>query len=665
MKTSPEISIKMSADRFVRNVLALALLFFSAATHSEKPGTDRPGGWRLATESSPYLQLHADNPVAWYPWGEAAFERARRENKPLFISIGYFTCHWCHVMARESFSDPEIARLLNDNFISIKIDREQRPDLDAAYMRYVSLTRGNAGWPLSVWALPNGDPFVGGTYLPPDEVRGRTGMKQLLPRLVTLWKEDEDKVRQTAASAVAMMKRLGVSAEPLQVLSSAPLVEARSQYAEDYDDIQGGFGPAPKFPHPARLMFLLQDEDQTSHDMALFTLDRMAAGGINDQLAGGFHRYSTDFDWRIPHFEKMLYDQALVARAYLLAWRRTGRARYADTARSILDFTLAAMRSPAGAFYAALGADSPVPGNAEAHMAEGAYYTWSWRQLDAALPDDTLRDWAKARYGLSERGNAINDLLNEMGGRNVLYRAQGVRELAEDFGVDLMTANNRNMEVHRLLSQARSQRPAVPVDDKVVAVWNGYMITTLAMAGQWLDEPRYTDAAVAAAGFLMRTLYDEDSAVLYRDWREGERGVPGFSEDYAAVAEGMLALYRVTGQKHWLSQARGLMDTQIALFYDVEDGGFFSTPGDTELWVRAKQASDGAVLSVNGISLHVLLQLGRLTGQQRYSEYAWQTAAWAAAQLDNAAATMPYSLMVWDELVALNPGRDESSSGQS
>ena len=645
---------------FLRGTLALALLLFSAATFPGKHDSDKPGGWRLAAESSPYLQLHADNPVTWYPWGEEAFARARRENKPLFISIGYFTCHWCHVMARESFSDPEIARLLNDNFISIKIDREQRPDLDAAYLRYVTLTRGHGGWPMSVWALPNGDPFVGGTYLPPDEVRGRTGMKQLLPRLVALWEEEEDKVRQTAASAVAMMTKLGASAAPLQALSSAPLVEARRQYAADFDDIQGGFGPAPKFPHPARLMFLLQDGEQASHDMALFTLDRMAAGGINDQLAGGFHRYSTDFDWRIPHFEKMLYDQALIARAYLFAWQRTGRDQYADTARSILDFSLAEMRGPGGGFYAALGADSPVPGDTEAHMEEGAYYTWSWKQLDTALPDATLRDWAKARYGLTQRGNAINDLQNEMGGRNVLYRAQGVRELAEEFDVDLITANRRNMEVHRLLSQARAQRPAVPVDDKVIAVWNGYMITTLAMAGQLLDEPRYIEAAKAAARFLMQTLYDEDSAVLYRDWRDAERGVPGFSEDSAGVAEGLLALYRVTGQKYWLSSAKALVDTQIRLFYDAEDGGFFSTPEDTELWVRTKQASDGAVLSVNGVSLHVLLQLGKFTRQQRYLDHAWQTAAWAGAQLDSAASVMPYSLMVWDKLVALNPGVTES-----
>jgi uncharacterized protein YyaL (SSP411 family) len=594
--------------------------------------------------------------VEWYPWGEAAFEKARKENKPLFISVGYFTCHWCHVMARESFSNPEIARLLNEGFVSIKIDREQRPDIDAAYMQYVTLTRGRGGWPMSVWALPNGDPFVGGTYYPPDEVRGRPGMKQLLTRLTRLWKDDETTIRTTAANAVARLKKLGVSAQPLTRLTDTPPSMARKQYANSYDDMQGGFGGAPKFPQPARLMFLLQDEPQASLDMALFTLDQMTVGGIHDQLGGGFHRYSTDYEWRVPHFEKMLYDQALIARAYLYAYRRTGSVQYADTARAVLDFTLTDMRDAQGGFHAALSADSPVPGEAQAHMEEGAYYTWSWRQLDKVFNDADLRDWVVARYGLSEHGNAISDPLDEMNGKNVLYRARNTREMAEKFDVDLITANRRNAEGERLLRMARNKRPAVPVDDKVVAVWNGYMMTTLAMAGRLLDEPAYIEAAEKTADFVLNRLFDEEQSVLYRDWRDGERGVPGFSEDYAGIAEGLLALYKVTGNKRWLKAARVLVDLQLEKFWDKDNGGFFSTPATTELWVREKEASDGATLSVNGISLHVLLQLGELTGQPSWLQYAWQTAAWSSAQLQNAAAAMPYSLMVWDELLELNPG---------
>jgi len=643
----------MTAQRLRTSILLLFTVCLPS--QGEVQVAEKSGGWRLASESSPYLRLHADNPVEWYPWGEEAFEKARRENKPLFISIGYFTCHWCHVMARESFSNPEIAQQLNDSFVAIKIDREQRPDLDAAYLQYVTLTRGRGGWPLSVWALPNGDPFVGGTYFPPDETRGQPGMKQLLARLSAAWKDDEAAIRATAAQAVETLKKLGDSAQPLKALTPAPLSEARQQYASDFDEIQGGFGMAPKFPQPARLMFLLQDGPQASADMALLTLDRMIAGGIHDLLGGGFHRYSTDFEWRVPHFEKMLYDQALIARACLYAYRRSGKVHYADTARDILDFTLAEMRDSLGGFHAALSADSPVPGATQGHMEEGAYYTWSWRQLQEAIDDATLREWVAARYGLRERGNAVSDPLDEMQGKNVLYRALDTPELARKFKVDLLTANQRSTEGDRLLRAARSKRPPVPVDDKVIAAWNGYMITTLAMAADLLDEPRYLEAGEETADFVLHNLFDEERAVLYRDWRAGVTGVPGFSEDYAAVAEGLLALYKQTGKRRWLDAAHTLVDLQLQRFWDPDHAGFFSVPVTTELWVRGKQAMDGATLAANGISLHVLLQLGDLTGQQAYRHHAWQTAAWEAAQLQDAAAAMPYSLMVWPALIELNP----------
>ena len=633
----------------------LLLLLLVVAVLPSAAGQDKTGGWRLAAESSPYLRLHVDNPVNWYPWGEEAFARARRENKPVFISIGYFTCHWCHVMARESFSNPGIAKQLNDNFIAIKVDREQRPDVDDAYMQYVMMTSGRGGWPMSVWATPNGDPFLGGTYFPADAGRGRPGMKQLLAKLAGLWKSDEDGIRETATNAVALLKKTAGSAVPLEKLTTAPLLEVRRHYAKSYDDMQGGFGPAPKFPQPARLMFLLQDEPQESADMALFTLDRMVAGGIYDQLGGGFHRYSTDFDWRVPHFEKMLYDQALIARACLFAYRRSGAQQYANTAREVLDFTLEEMHAAEGGFYSALGADSPVPGNETGHMEEGAYYTWTWGQLTEALDDRGLRDWAAARYGVAKSGNALSDPLDEMGGKNVLYRALDNRALAEAFKVDLVTAARRNAEVERHLRAARRKRPAVPVDDKVVAVWNGYMMTTLALAGRLLDEPRYIKAAEATASFVLDNLYAAEQGVLYRDLRAGERGVPAFSEDYAAVAEGLLALYRVTGDKRWLNSAMALVDTLLATFLDAVNGGFFSTAADTELWVREKEASDGATLSANAIAIHVLQLLGDLTGDKNYHRLAWQTAAWAAAQLHNTPAAMPYSLILWDELLAYNP----------
>ena len=354
----------------------------------------------------------------------------------------------------------------------------------------------------------------------------------------------------------------------------------------------------------------------------------------------------------------MLYDQALIARAFLYAYRRTGDSHYADTAREVLDFTLQEMHAAAGGFYSALSADSPVPGHESGHMEEGAYYTWSWRQLTGAIDDKALRDWAAARYGLEKQGNAVSDPLDEMGGKNVLYRALANKALAEKFKVDLVTANQRNAEVDKRLRAARRTRPAVPVDDKVVAVWNGYMMTTLALAGRLLDEPRYIKAAAATASFVLDELYDAEQGVLYRDWRDGERGVPAFSEDYAGVAEGLLAIYKVTGNKRWLNSAMVLVDLLLETFRDADDGGFFSTRADTELWVREKQASDGATLSANGIAMHVLQQLGDLTGNQKYYRQAWETAAWAGAQLHNALGAMPYSLIMWDKLSAYNPAAE-------
>jgi hypothetical protein len=475
-------------------------------------------------------------------------------------------------------------------------------------------------------------------------------LRQLLDKIGELWEADPDAVRQTGRRAVSLLRKQGSPVAPLSQVTEATLVEARRQIAAVYDELQGGFGPAPRFPEPARLLFLLQDPPQASADMALHTLDRMAAGGIHDRLGGGFHRYSTDFDWRVPHFEKMLYDQALLARAYLFAWRRSGAERHAAVARGILDFTLEDMRAPEGGFYSALGADSPGAAQAAGPPQEGAYYTWDWQQLNAALGSGMLLDWAAARYGLTEHGNAVQDPSGELAGRNVLYLAADTPALARRFGVDLITARQRNAEVDRRLRESRRQRPAVPVDDKVVAVWNGYLITTLALAGQILDEPRYSEAAARAAAFVLEALYDEETGTLYRDWRQGVRGVPGFAEDYAALAEGMLTLYKVTAQRRWLQVARRLTDTLLAQYWDETNGGFYTTRADNGLWLRGKQASDGATLSVNGIAVQVLVELGALTGNRQYREKARQTAAWAGAQLQDAPGAMPYLLIRWTEL---------------
>jgi uncharacterized protein len=636
-----------------RSRVGMILLLLSCAAVSDGANGPPAGGWRLTGESSPYLLLHADNPVEWYPWGPEALARARDENRPLFISIGYFTCHWCHVMARESFSDPAIAALLNAHFVAIKIDREQRPDIDAAYMQYVTLTSGQGGWPLSVWATPQGEPFFGGTYFPPETDAGRTGLREVLERIAAAWRDDEPGVRAVAQHAVATLRERDRAVAPVQRLTDAPLRAARRIYAAQFDELQGGFGPAPKFPEPARLLFLLEDSDPASAPMALGTLDHMLAGGIFDRLDGGFHRYSTDFEWRVPHFEKMLYDQSLMARVCLSAWRKTTEPRYADCVRDVLDFTLAGLHDRRGGFYTALAADSPVPGTKSGQAEEGAYYTWSWAQLVAALPDRDLLDWAAARYGLTPRGNAASGQSGELAGRNVLLRALDDDALAQRFAADPPTVRRRNTAVDSRLRAARQARPPVPVDDKIVTAWNGYQITTLALAGRQLDAPRYIDAARRAADFLMDKLFDDTRGVLYRDWRNGVRGVPGFQEDYAALAQGLLALYQVSGDRHWLSSAQRLVDGMRARFEDRANGGFFSTADDTELWLRDKPADDGATPSGNGVAIQVLLALGRLTGKQGYLDSARQAAAWATARLADYPAAMPSILTVWPQLLAI------------
>jgi uncharacterized protein YyaL (SSP411 family) len=636
--------------RIVAALLCLAMLAVPVAAQDE-----RRDGWRLESESSPYLRLHADNPVEWFPWGEEAFAKAHRENKPLFISIGYFTCHWCHVMARESFSDPEIAALLNAHFVAVKVDREQRPDVDAAYMNFVLATRRQGGWPLSVWATPDGYPIFGGSYFPRESGAGHPGMKQLLTRLAALWATDEKRLRAAATQAVDRLRRQDVPLVSTPGLDGELPVEARRRMAAEYDELQGGFGPPPRFPQPARLIFLLQNDDPSAAGMALNALDHMAAGGIHDQLAGGFHRYATDFDWRVPHFEKMLYDQALIARASLNAWQRSDEPRYAALARSTLDFALAQMRDPEGGFWSALGADSPAGTGPGARLEEGAYYTWDWPQLTETLGDGELRRWAAARYGLSESGNARGDAAGELAGRNVLYLALDVPALARRFGVDEETAAQRSAEVARRLLEARRKRPALPVDDKIVTEWNGLMIETLARAGRLLDEPRYTAAASTGAEFLLGRLYDAPTGVLYRDWRQGVRGGPGFCEDYAALAAGLLELRAAGGGPRWLDAARGLLDRMLARFEDTEHGGFYQTVADSGLWLRGKAVTDGGSVSVNGLAIQALLALERATGEARYGQAARRAALRASAQLADAPEHMPSILLEWSELRSVRP----------
>ncbi len=635
--------------------LTFALGAWCTQALAEEP--PRSGGWRLADAASPYLRMHADNPVQWYPWGEEAFAKAQREHKPLFISVGYFTCHWCHVMERESFMDADIAALLNRHFVSIKVDREQRPDIDAAYMAFITLTRGAGGWPMSVFATPEGYPFTGGVYFPPHSRDGHLGFAELLERIQQVWAEDPRQVEATASSAVLQIRQQKRSLASATTDLDPRLPEkAREDFRQRYDALAGGFGDAAKFPQAAQLLFLLQSPQAADRDMALHTLDAMAEGAIHDQLDGGFHRYATDPLWRLPHFEKMLYDQALNARAYLAAWRVSGQPRYAAVARRTLDFVLAQMRAPDGSFYAAFAADS-LPAADSRHAEEGAYYTWTWQQWQAALPDKPLRDLATRHYGIRQAGSADSQPGGEMQGRNVLYIATPLATLAEQGSSNTDTASLRQslQRADRLLLAARATRPAPPRDNKIVAAWNGYMITALAEAGQYLKAPAYITAADQAAEALLRQLYDAQSKRLYRDFSGGRRGAPAFAGDYAAVCEALLALYAADGEARWLTRAKALNDTQIALFWDHKAAGFFNSPADTGIWLRDKQSEDGVEPGVNSISIGNLITLARLSDTPTLLDRARRTAAWVGSRLAEMPSAMPYALRQWPLLVSAAP----------
>ncbi|HHZ88234.1 MAG TPA: thioredoxin domain-containing protein [Chromatiales bacterium] len=614
---------------------------------------DKSGGWRLADVSSPYLRMHADNPVNWYSWGPEAWEQAKRQNKPLFVSIGYFTCHWCHVMERESFRNPEIADLLNQHFISIKIDREQRPDIDAAFMRFVVATRGRGGWPMSVWATPDGKPFLGGTYFPDETRGGQPGMKQLLPKIASLWEKEPETIYATGARVV---ERLSEVARPAAKgnLPTDSIATALSNLTADYDEFNGGFSQAPKFPEAVKLIFVGSQPDADTRAMALHTLDKMAAGGIHDQLGGGFHRYSIDTEWHVPHFEKMLYDQALITRAYLTAFSYTQEQRYADVARRSIDFVLREMRASNGGFFSALGADSPVSNKDLSHQREGAYYTWSWEQLVAALPDQSQRRWAVARYGIRSEGNTQAHGDDELAGQSVLYAAATTQQLASTFEIEPTQAMTRSWRVERALLKARAQRPAVPVDDKIITEWNAYMITTLAIGAEVLSEPKLLQEALVTAEFIVRKLYDDKTQRLYRDWSDGAsapRGVAGFSQDYAALTEAFLTLYAVTTDTQWLRLARQLTEVQIEQFWDEVQGGFYASGEDSALWFRDKRAIDGSRPSANSISIGNLLQLAAIDSREDYLDKAVATATWGSSMMPGSPQARPYALLSWRSLM--------------
>jgi uncharacterized protein len=591
----------------------------------------------LAQEKSPYLLQHAHNPVDWYPWGEEAFAKARQENKPIFLSVGYSTCHWCHVMAHESFENEEVAAIMNREFVNIKVDREERPDVDRVYMTFVQATTGSGGWPMSVWLTPDLKPFVGGTYFPPEERYGQPAFKKVLERIATAWKQDHDKIVEQGSRIVEALRGSQSAAPGEGKIDASVLGAAYKQLDRSYDPKEGGFGSAPKFPRPVTLNFLMRfyagdpktDDGKHALDMALFTLRKMAAGGMHDHIGGGFHRYSVDRYWHVPHFEKMLYDQAQLAVAYLDAFQITKDKQYEAVARDILDYVARDMTSKEGGFFSAEDADSPVAAGADrGHIktAEGAFYVWTKKEIDDALGD--FAEVFDFHYGVQAHGNAPegSDPHDEFRGKNILIQRHTIAETTERFKRGEQEIRDSLPKSREKLFAIRAKRHRPHLDDKIITAWNGLMISAYARAAQVLDDPRYLEIGTGAAKFLLANLYDKKSKLLYRSYREGRSNIEGFADDYAFVVRALLDLYETSFDVEWLKAALQLHEMQDRLFFDEKNGGYFSNSGrDESVFVRMKDDNDGAEPAASSVAALNLLRLSQIYDDAKIAERAKKT----------------------------------------
>ena len=618
---------------------------------------------RLARERSPYLLQHAGNPVDWYPWGDEAFARARREDKPIFLSIGYSTCHWCHVMEHESFENPAIAELLNRDFVSIKVDREERPDVDRVYMAFVQATTGSGGWPMSVFLTPELKPFYGGTYFPPASRWGRPGFSDLLAELMRVWKEERPKVDAAAGELLNRLRSVtGADGPPRgesQVASAEALDIGVEQFQMAFDTRHGGFGDAPKFPRPSELLFLLSEHARRKVSgarsdapllMVSETLRAMALGGMRDHIGGGFHRYSVDRQWRVPHFEKMLYDQAQLVLAYLEAAQATGDDFHATVAEDTLAYVRRDMTHPDGGFYSAEDADSVPPehaGDPSAHKSEGAFYVWTDAEIAALLGDDA--DIARRRFGIETSGNAPQDPQGEFTGKNLLYTAQSIEDVALRSNCtpdEVMAAIAR---IRDRLFAARAARPRPHLDDKILTAWNGLMIAAFARAARVLgarsNAPEYLGSARRAALFLRQRLWSGNG--LLRRFRDGDAAIPAYAEDYAYLMWGLLELFQAGGEAEWLEWAIALQQQLDEKFWDPADGGWFSTTGeDPTVLLRLKEDYDGAEPAASSVAAFNALKLAYLTGDDGMRQKAERTLARYGPRIGVAARQVPMMMCV-------------------
>lgn len=568
---------------------------------------------RLASEPSPYLRQHAYNPVDWRPWGQEAFDLALKQDKPIFLSIGYSTCHWCHVMERESFENELIADLMNKTFVNIKVDREERPDVDSVYMQVCQMLTGSGGWPLTIIMTPDKKPFFAGTYFPPTSRFGRHGVKELAEKIGNIWQNNR---QMLIKSSEDITSRVISSAKSINTKSITPEIFKMAERELDFafDKHNGGFGNAPKFPIPHHLSFLLRfwkkENSPSALNMALFTLNKMRNGGIFDQIGFGFHRYSTDAKWLAPHFEKMLYDQAQLLYVYSEAYSATKNELYKKTALEIVEYTFANLRAPKGAFYCAEDADS--------EGVEGKFYVWNRDEFESAAQD---ADFAPKAFGVTTKGNFFESVISE-DGINILTANKTSDELADEFDLSFEESKHRLENIRLKLLTARSKRIKPHLDDKVLTDWNSLMIGALAYSARTLDSKELAKAAKDALSFIFMNLFDNDGRLLHR-WHSGVSGIDAMLDDYAFLVNALLETYQTTFEVEYLKKAIALTDTQIQEFWDNKHYGFFSTSSKAEkLLVRNKEYYDGAIPSGNSVSLGNLLLLYKLTGVPTYQDYA-------------------------------------------
>jgi uncharacterized protein YyaL (SSP411 family) len=604
---------------------------------------------RLAKEKSPYLLQHAYNPVDWYPWGEEAFKKAKEENRPIFLSIGYSTCHWCHVMEKESFENEEIAAYLNANFVAIKVDREERPDVDAIYMSAVQAMGIHGGWPLNLFLTPDRTPFYGGTYFPPDDRYGRPGFMSVLKRIQDIWTNQRDRATDAGAQiSEALRKQTGQTG--MVVLGPDTLKSGYDQFKKSYDPVNGGFSSKPKFPRAHEIWFLLRQhrrhEDAEGLKMITHTLDAMANGGMYDHLGGGFHRYSTDERWLVPHFEKMLYDQAILARAYLEAYQVTGRERYARVAREIFAYVLRDLRDPKGGFHSAEDADSEGE--------EGTFYVWRPEEIQQLLGPKPARAF-NAYYGVAEPGNFER-------GTSILHVTRSEDEVAKELGISAVELRKILVEGREKLFQVRARRVRPHLDDKVLTDWNGLMISSFAFGGAVLDEPEYVRAASEAAEFILGTL-QRGGRLLHR-YREGEPKGLAFLDDYAFFGMGLLDLYEASFDPRWLKESKRLANEAVRLFRDESDGAFMLVGRDgEELITVTKEIYDGAIPSGNSVAATWFLRLGQMTVDKDLQARGMEILRSFSGRVERYPAGYPYFMVALD--FSVGPTREIVIAGEA